>query len=354
MPNEPTILVKKADGTTARMTLSEVKKMKGDKKSTNPSPFDSVNVPLDQPETIVEQAREMLQTPELEPAPVEFLLPASEELLVVSPSTPLGVNAVEPHLLNEEIEPHEVGKPELVAAVSYDDTIAQIIRQADLSPSAELLPRFQSFIMSLIKGVRTIAQVMEYATAPVARGGLALSPEEAQRFTAALSDQAGPISRPAVIPKAMTAPAQNMSAPIKNNAAPTRPYSARSAAARIQMHDVQAPSSPSANKVVMGPIEEMKNFSLLDWRRLAATPDKAKEIILSKFTGWKEESFFLYRDTRQAWLQSPLVREYQEKLVEALNRSTRLADMATGFAAKTTLTPADITALVEVNRILAV
>lgn len=321
------------------MTLDEVKKMKAEKKADNPLLPQELETA---PETVIKKAVEMLKTPELEPAPVEFLLKASAE----------------PHLLHEEIESHEVTRPELVTAVSYDRTVDAVLKNARLTPSPELMPRFQSLIMSLIKGVRTVAQVMEYASAPLLRGGLALSIAEAERLATALNTQTGlPNNRSIIIPKPMTAPAStpsNIQGSVKNNPTSNRPHN--TGAAFVQMHDVQAPqSAPStSNKAVMGPIEEMKIFSLLDWRRLAATPDKAKEIILSKFSGWKDESFFLYRDTRLAWLESPLVREYQEKVITAINQSTRLSDMASGFAVKKTLTPADIAALVEVNRVLAV
>ena len=319
MPNQPTILVKKADGTTVRMTLDEVKKMKAGKKSETV------------PETVAEKAAEILKIPELEPAPVELLL-MSDEL----------------HLLHEEVQPHEVSRPELVAAVSYDDTVAHVLKNAQLTPTPELQSRFQSLIMSLVKGVRTLAQVMEYAQAPVVKGGLALSATEAERFSMALKSTPG---LPMVVPNSrVTIQEKEASSVQKNSLSTLKPNPGR--AGNVPMHDVEAPAM--STKVIMGPIEEMKNFSLVDWRRLAATPDKAKEIILGKFTGWKEESFFLYRDTRLAWLDSPLVHGYQEKLIEAINKNTRLSDMATGFAAKNTLTPADITALVEVNRILAV
>lgn len=324
MSKQPTILVKKADGTTVRMTLDEVKKMNaGNKVAPPPEP----KIATVEQESVSEKAQEMLKTPELEPAPTEYLLP-------------------EPHLLHEEVEEHEVTKPELVAAVSYDDTIEQILKTAKLSPNEEMLSRYRSLIMSLLKGVRTVDQIMVYATAPQEKGGLALSKEEAARLQGVLETTSGV---PKVAPKPIAKLANNPSTQPKNNPLP-RP--AGSGAGRVPMTDVEAPPRPA--QAIMGPIEEMKQFSLVDWRRLAATPDKAKEILLGKFAGWKEESFFLYRDTRAAWLESPLIREYQEKVVNAINNSTRLADLATGFAAKNTLTPADIAALVEVNRALAV
>ena len=137
--------------------------------------------------------------------------------------------------------------------------------------------------------------------------------------------------------------------------APSTPQPTLSA--RPTMRDVEAPKPmPAASQAaaIMGPVDEMQNFSLLDWRRLAVTPENAAEIVMRKFATWKEESFYLYQDTRAAWLSCPLIREYQTTLANAINQNTRLSGLAMGGNARNSITAGDISALVAVNRSLAV
>lgn len=331
MANQPTILVKKTDGTSVRMTLAEIQAMKESKNNSN----GEVHKKSPLPNTVTTQAKKLLLTPELEPAPAELLLTDTE-----------------PHLLHEEVQTHEIARPELVASVSYDDIVATVLKQSGLQPAPELMGRIRSLIISLLKGVRTATQVQEYAQSPIERGGLGLSPDETTGFLNALQSTPG---LPHITLNKIPENKKNISTiSVPQHASMPLPQTTMYTTAIRAMRDVEAP--PQTPQPVMGPVEEMKNFSLLDWRRLAATPDKAKEIILAKFRGWQSESFFMYRDTRLAWLSSPLIRQYQATIVAAINANTRLSDAAAVGAVrvKETLSPADIAALVEVNRVLAV
>lgn len=354
MPTQPTILVKKADGTTVRMSLDEVKKMK--ENTVKPTEFKSVPLIIRDEEDkkdnkikdtkiegtnvekniLEDKAKEMLKTPELEPAPVEQLLPS---------------NFSEKHLLHEEVASHEVKNSAVIGGVSYDDQIKKILSVARLSPPAELASRYQSLLTSYLKGIRTAEQVLEYARLPVDRGGLGLDDAGAARLGSALGRDAT-ISNPKKTMMKPEMPPTSMTKPLPRSVSPLPSPSAMSP---TTMRDIQAPSSTRAQSTpVMGPVDEMKNFSLRDWRRLALTPDKSKEIILNKFKSWKEESFFLYQDTRLAWFNSPLFRMYQEAVAKAINNAGRLADLTLSGGAKDVLTTTDITALIEVNRSLGV
>lgn len=292
-------------------------------------------------EHIVEdEAKEMLKTPELEPAPVEVLLPRA---------------ANEAHLLEEKITAHEVKDSTVIGGVSYDDQIKKIVSTARLSPPAEMSSRYQSLLTSYLKGIRTAEQVLDYARLPIDRGGLALDEAAAARLQAALGKD--PMANK---PQQKTIMKPEISAPISMPKPMPRSVSSLPSPAitlpSTTMRDIQAPipTGRSQSTPVMGPVDEMKNFSLRDWRRLAATPDKSKEIILNKFKSWKEESFFLYQDTRSAWFFSPLFRMYQETVAKAVNNASRLADLTLSGGARDALTATDINALIEVNRSLSV
>lgn len=379
MSNQPTILVKKADGTSVRMTLDEIKKMKSAsvvqdvkveerveerpiskgvpliirEKKVEETIVDSAvdPMPVFVPEKSVDikvdveaEAKTMLKVPELEPTPVELLIPQSFET----------------HLLEETVAPHEVPHPDVVTEVSYDSDIKKIITSAKLEPTAELMSRYQSLLISYLKGVRSLDQIIKYAELPVDAGGLALDAVVTKRLYNTLASNFPTDKKPMAQAPKPVAPAAPLSNRPMSGAPMAMPTTSRPAAPtkitpapNTLMRDVQAPVRTTTT-AVMGPVEEMKNFSVRDWRRLATTPEKAKEIILNKFKSWKEESFFLYNDVLTAWFSSPLFQAYQDVVAKAINNSSRISDIRSVSGAAETLNAVDITALIEVNRSLNV
>lgn len=361
---EPMIAVKKADGTIVRMPLSEVKKMQTAGPTNTvvttsepvvaqpdfkiPVPEDALVVNGKIPVStgnVLADVKKLLSVPELEPTPVEPLLPdhfTEEQIIpVAKPHSPLSL---------QEPADQEIKQESVLGTASYDDVVARVLREAKITPPPDLQARYQSLIMSAAKGVRTVEQILRYAVMDNVQGGLGLSSEVAERLGKALAQIPGiqvpisPIKRATPVATAM----QAQLAPVT----PVVPLSVRPT-----MHDVEAPKNRpvvASAATIMGPVDEMQNFSLLDWRRLAVTPEKAAEIVMRKFAVWKEESFYLYQDTRAAWLSSPLIREYQTTLAKAINQNTRLSGLSMSGEAKNTITAGDIAALVAVNRSLAV
>lgn len=361
---EPLIAVKKADGTIVRMPLSEVKKMQA-VQTTNPVvqssepvvPKPEFKIPVPEDALIVNgkipvstgnvlaDVKKLLSVPELEPAPVEPLLPDHFESAQIIPTA-------KPHApLNlQEPADHEIKQESVLGTPSYDDVVTRVLREAKITPTPDLQARYQSLIMSAAKGVRTVEQILRYAVMDTVQGGLGLSQEVAERLGQALAKIPG-IQVPVSPIKRVTAVATAM----QSQLAPSTP--AVSLSARPTLRDVEPPKVKpvfSTAATIMGPVDEMQNFSLLDWRRLAITPEKAAEIVMRKFAVWKEESFYLYQDARAAWLSSPLIREYQSTLANAINQNTRLSGLSMGGNTKNTITAGDIAALVAVNRSLAV
>ena len=345
---EPLIPVKKADGTTVMVPFSEVRKMqksvpippsapKLEKPIVKSAPAFSIPIPQEFGDPMFE-VKKLLSVKELPVAPAEVLLEENYE--VTAPS------GQELHLLHEEMQPHEVTHPDLVAHASYEDSALAAAKAAKIAIPADLVSRFNSLATSLYKGVRTLDQFLEYVTIDVLRGGLGLSKAEAERLGQALQSVPG-------TPKLSAKPssAQLSTPQPKPVAMATAPLAGQSFGPRIPMRDVEAPRPRTL--VVMGPTEEMKSFTITDWRRLAVTPEKAKDILLSKFKGLKNESYFIYQEACAAWLTSPLLTEYQNTLVNALNSGERLSELRSvpnGAA----LTANDIAAIVEINQSLKV
>lgn len=358
---EPMIAVKKADGTIVRVPLSEIKKMKEASSATSvaqmPKPDFKIPVPEDALVTQgkisatgggadpMAEVKKLLSVPEILPAPVEPLIPEDFADSEVPPAAPVH----EPLPLREP-DRHEIKQESVLGTPSYQDVVTRVLAEAKITPPPDLVSRYQSLIMSAAKGVRTVEQVLRYATMPNVQGGLGLDANSAGRLGKALEKIPG-----IQVPIAPVRRATEAEVAMQAQLAPSTPLPV---SVRPTVRDVEPPSKTipmvSQAAAVMGPVEEMQNFSLVDWRRLAVTPEKAAEIVMRKFAVWKEESFYLYQDTRTAWLSSPLIREYQKTLANAINQNTRLSGLSMGGNARNIITAGDIAALVAVNRSLAV
>ncbi len=77
--------------------------------------------------------------------------------------------------------------------------------------------------------------------------------------------------------------------------------------------------------VTFGPVEEIKNFTIVDFRRLSSDLEQATARLQQKFVNLKEESFLLYLEALEAWQQSPLYKNYLESVCECLNKGTLLS-----------------------------
>ncbi len=87
-----------------------------------------------------------------------------------------------------------------------------------------------------------------------------------------------------------------------------------------KIDDIKSPEIEN-KKRTSGPVEEILNFSLLDFSRLSNDPKKATEILLMKFENIKKESYFLYTNFVKAWKKSPLFKLYTETVFEALKKN---------------------------------
>jgi hypothetical protein len=82
------------------------------------------------------------------------------------------------------------------------------------------------------------------------------------------------------------------------------------------MHDIRPPAP--TNTETVGPVDELRQFSIGDYRKLAASPDASMSKIVQKLATLKEESFLLFMDGVAAWHQSPIYTSYQNVIADAL------------------------------------
>ncbi len=409
---QPTILVKKADGTTERITLQEFRKRKqanneqrtknneqreSQKQEVTPAQVletrntnqKSINIESDLKQSarrvipLVEEeevARPMAQAPKpVVSQPPRRVIPLVEEVEMVKPSvapkvvptTP--VVQTETHITNTtpviKVFEHPI-TPKLAdtargkasdhqSLLDEDDSEIRAIgekkgQMVSHTPAAsvsfsssviipkDLKARTDALILSWKKGIRDQYQFIQYAERPASEGGLGLTKVDAMKLFEEISHSTTlgaprPQHRPASVPSAaplsssLSTPSQKKpqlnhipnSTTLIREIAPTR--------------DVTA---------VMGPIEESASLSILDFRRLSRVPKTAGEMVVAKFSGWKDESYLLYLQVRDSWRTSPLFQLYIEKTTEAVEKNLTI----TAVLQSGELTYEEYLAIAEVNK----
>lgn len=76
--------------------------------------------------------------------------------------------------------------------------------------------------------------------------------------------------------------------------------------------------------VSIGPVDELRYFTLVDFRRMSSKPEEAAVRLKQKFINLRKESYILYLDALNAWRNSPLFNDYIGISAEALNNNKPL------------------------------
>ncbi len=228
-----------------------------------------------------------------------------------------------------------------------DDTkisslVGKFSMQFALAPSLE--HRLRSLLESRAKDIRTDEQMREYAKRDLAHGGLGLSEEQTDGLMEEVREIMGGRTKRAPPPQKISAPAPRRE-PVPHPSPYMPPEKPRVETSRSQMlHDV-APSVPEPKESV-GPAEEMRAMTRVDFRRLGKTPKDAAEIIARKFDVTQAESFLLFLDMRDAWRESPLSQEYFSLIVRSLGGEGTIA----ALGKKGAMTAEEFTAIAGVNK----
>ncbi len=420
--SQPTILVKKADGTSERITLEEFKKRKQGKSissnvdlesaSPNSSPAPAnANLPTSASSEQVQKKEEIRDEGKTKedlvsrekkhvkplvvskkgqvrrPIPLIPTTPAATTTkpirraipLIPSTSQPVTAAAAEtvifpsgtslPQVITEQhlstttpvVEVFEHPAPSVSHVSSLpkkqdrrsllDEDMSEInllkekhgtghapTTQVDFSSSVQipkdLEARASALILSWKKGIRDEHQFCEYVMKSPSEGGLGLSEGDAQKLFYEISGNATLIQ-----PKVNSAP---------KPMPPSRPMTPKAVPKTVPTPPsvIQEVRAVRPTTSVMGPKEEIASFTIDDFRRLSRDPKTAASMVLSKFSGWKEESYLLYLQVRDSWRQSPLFRMYIDKTVEALSQRETIAAVLQG----SDMTHDEYQALTEMTR----
>lgn len=368
---QPTILIKKADGTTERISLQEFQKRKA--LAANPAPVQKSVQPTPvqkpQPQPVQAPARRaismVLEEPTVQqpPQPPRRPVLLVEDMLVGAPAqerravaliedtseeiSHFPTTSTEQHIATVTPVTHFFAQPATAprtvdhrSLLDEDENEILHIKEkhktthapttnitfsSSVSIPSDLEARTSALVLSWKKGIRDRNQFLEYAAKPAMQGGLGLSERDAEQFfmdisgTALLGKPESAIKpRPLVSSQASRSVLSSQPKKTPMNQAP-QPASL-----------IREIASTGNTTRVMGPVEEVASFTLEDLRRLSRDPKIASSMLLAKISGWKDESYLLYLQVRDSWKTSPLFRLYIEKTVEAIEKNISILSVLQG------------------------
>lgn len=361
------ILVKKADGTFERRSLDEIKKMKAGATSTP--------VQVAQPVTAIAVApvisATITKTPEVPKAIERTAAPAVKPAAMVKPMTKDDSKS----LLEEGLPKSTTSAP--LISVPRDAQADEIIKKVSFTVASSALNRLRTLIQLRIKDIRSTEQTKETLLRAEKDGGVGLTSEQAREILNLLPNEemliphedylpsttsplnsfrsaptakpepvkivpSAPMSAPVNVPapKPMITPFKPMmpaqpmkpAAPaptpadkqkvidtfVKNNPEESFFKLAADLKPKPMMQDIVTKNTP------MGPTDEIRFFTLTDFRRLSGNPEEAAMRFKQKFVNLRDESILLYLDAVSGWKNSPLYIEYVTTATAALSKKMRL------------------------------
>lgn len=400
------ISVKKSDGTTVKMSLSDFKKYQAE----------------------LAQKKNSAPVPTTAPAPASVVLennlPAKIQNESVATSTPVVkafVNEAEAVAKSEErvvvqrppvrlpVRPVE-NKPKQWSREDYSSPLAEksspgsqkneqgsnlvedmrkraerVVGGMNFSIPDGVRSRMVNLVSSVISGARDRNTAIEYATRPIANGGLGLSeeqvsllmvkvgaemPKDFKSYTAThvLPENLRPktpIQNQSVLPpKKMentVTPVQKLDRMVRAEAVRSTPVtiapkSVVSAApsgsigmmgAKTKISDMK-PSIEPRERLTTGPVDEFAGMTLRDWRRMAVNTEGSLSLLQGKFAALSSESYTLFLAGRDGWRASPLFGQYVDVVRKTLSERRSVEDVLSG-SGENILTLAEFRALVELN-----
>lgn len=404
------IKVKGKDGTISYLTFEEFKARKAGKVQkkedvvTEKVPVQEVVVQKEQskkeiPKESVFQKTELPESVQKKETPIP-------EIEVKSEKTKSWSADDHDSLLNTEIEDHETHNVSDRDAYDHRRIVDEVMQDLTVPIAPNLQMNARTLIDSYIRGVRDKHHVHELAVRDTVSGGLGLSDADAARIVVLIEDtleghhrklkkvqKAKPkksITREidhSAVKKGMelstTVPVDHVFEDMaraklasrkkvveKVQTKKFRPSIPTDVAKKLEAHyempaqkSVRTPTkvrnmqdmhAPIVESASMGPVEEMKQFTLVDFRRLSNDPARAVEKFAEKLQGWKEESYLLYMEAREAWFESPLYKEFQDMMISALNEKQSLQEYMREHGQKDQIHLKEFNAMVELSGQLAV
>lgn len=324
---QPTVLVKKADGTFVRVSLDEIKKQK------------SVVVPTNQPSP----------APVFMPEPVKMPVPVVDKPAITT-------KLESEKSLLEEDEPLPTSLQKL--SDKRLDQADTVIKKLSFVVPANWQNRLRSAIQLRLKDIRSEGELRDISLRSIKEGGLGLTEIQAEELVNACKlvmlsqlPQADllpnekfqklspnlPMVEPNEIPSISTPFNAFIHAPQKNVLSSAQPSIKPAESKPLPVPQFKISSRPVAKNppmqdilgksITVSPVEEISRFTLTDFRRLSDKPSESANRLKQKFLNLKEEFIGLYFDGIAAWKNCPLYVDYLNAVGTAVNKKIPLTNL---------------------------
>ena len=309
--NQPTILVKKADGASVRMTMDELQAYKKSQAVSAPAPVSAPVTPV-APVVPVKP----ISTPAPTPTPASV-----QEVKLELPKT-LHQKSVE---MMDQKKP-ETPKPAPVKFVRPIPPAEEKMFEEKWEESDNISLLDDSLGKETLPAIKTAGQYMPTNTTPVKN----VFVDEAKYKLK--------FDTPQIKPKQLISkkPAESV-------------YMSPALQIPQTKTIIQDVKPPQIIKQSTGPVDELENFSLADFRRLEINAKAAGLKLIDKFETLKYDSYLLFMDGVKAWYNSPLYKQYQDALYQSLLLNKSVSEILTGGNIQKDLKLEEFKAILSVN-----
>jgi len=365
--SQPTVLVKKSDGSVMRVPLSEINKMK-----SGSTPVKPAVVPPSPP-----------VTPRIEDQKSSAVSPPQKTTVRNDSPKPEVISApVKGQIVRSDKMPSSSSLP--AQSSTGISKVDEVITHLSFQVPPEYINRLRSLIQLRIKGVRDDGQTKAVAMRPLKDGGLGLTDIQSKELlNNFVKDDPPPVTK-REMPKTLKEIANSLppssaprpSIPMEKKVVPlmsaTTPKQSTPPPAiskmvtekpmpRIPLQPVMPKYTPTpvrkstvqdvvVKPAQMSPVDEIKYFTLTDFRRLSSDPTEAADRLKQKFLNLKEESYLLFLEAKEKWRLSPLFISYMEVVDGALSNKTKLVS---AILDKEGIQLSEISALVNMEKELS-
>lgn len=340
-PKQPTVLVKKADGSSVRMTLAQLKSYKDGSVKQDPPADDAVSKPktsrhddttqkiptavdsvVDQGDTIGHVG---ITNPSNQAPSKEVILSSNQNTqTTIGQATPTAADMDQ--LGDQQRTAQKHTPPPAGHTWDTDDHVSLL----DESVHGEDLPMV---IEKRRQALSRISPVKDIFVDEAAAAMHELSPSSPvpksspKRAMSAPVSGSVPAGKKPVLHDVMPGTEQ----PVAHRSVTTKTTPTASAPMVASL----GTTSPAAHST--GPIDELANFTLVDFRRLSNDLSVAKQRMREKFMTLQQESYVLYMQAVAAWYRSPLVSQYQEIIERALREQQPIVNLTAADTTQQTL-----------------
>ena len=278
--------------------------------------------------------------------------------------------------LSEKSVPVNNSKNDPTPADGVRVDIERIIRESGISVPDGLKLRMTNLISSVVDGVRERSVAIEFATRPIANGGLGLNEtqvsvlmqkidaaidkkmEKPRQITHVLPENLRPVTAsikpvPATTKTQSHVASQKLDQIVRSDAMNSNsamsmmrpaPVARNNTEVKTQVADIKI---PVRERTLVGPVDEFASMTLNDWRRMAVNTEGSLNLLMNKFDALMRESFTLFLAARDAWRGSEIFRAY----IDIIKRSISERRTVEEIIGNTPNMPnmAEFRAIVELN-----